>query len=68
MQQYCYVIFVDCFKLMIREKNLYHFHYFVSGALGKRTRFQEKDCSQLIVLVHKDESITGIPTGTVRHD
>lgn len=34
----------------------------LTGALGKRTRFQEKDCSQLIVLVHKDESITGIPT------
>lgn len=34
----------------------------LTGALGKRTRFQEKDCSQLIVLVHKDESITGMPT------
>ena len=46
-------------------KTLQQLCCYMSGALGKRTKFQEKDSPQLVVLIQRDESITGISTGRV---
>jgi tetratricopeptide (TPR) repeat protein len=47
-------------------KEISHFSYALSGALGKRTRFQQKDTSQLVVFAKSSEAnTTSNSSGTI---
>lgn len=41
-----------------KASTMRHFEYAVTGILGKRTKFQQRDTSQLVVLARSQESIT----------
>lgn len=47
-----------------KAKSLRHFDFALTGLLGKRTKFQQKDTSQLVVLAKSREDGTHVNDGT----